>query len=234
MKNQLLVKNNWIMKQSWRNVSFIHYQVAPDLLKNYVPSCFDIDLYDGSAWISVVPFQFVSLQLRGFPNISFPCPVNEINVRTYVSYEGIKGVYFFQLDVHSCLIAWGAGSLFPLPFHYAHIKILKEGKHLIIKSRKKGKELMKSKIFLKGHSFCAKSDSIDYWLTERYVLFTVNSNGEVLAGRIEHPSWLLQSALCDVEVNTLFPSIPVTLQPQIIHFAKSMKDVKVFPLQKLS
>jgi uncharacterized protein len=235
MRKQQIMENNWLMKQSWRNVCFIHYQVEPELLKNYVPPCFNLDLYGGYAWITVVPFQFLSFQIRGFPNLSLPRPLNEINVRTYVSYKGMKGVYFFHLDVQSRLIAWGAGSIIPLPFHYARIMMVKDGNYLMITSRRNEKRLFISKILLKGETFRAKSHSIDYWLTERYVFFTVNSRGEVLEGRIIHPSWLLETALCDVECNTLLPSIPALLKkPHITHFSQSMNDVKVFPLQNLS
>ena len=46
----------WVMTQTWHDLLFAHWPVDADSLREKVPTQFDLDLFDGSAWLAVVPY----------------------------------------------------------------------------------------------------------------------------------------------------------------------------------
>ncbi len=94
-----LQTTGWIIAQSWKNVFFIHYKIDPKLVEHLVP--FKLDLYDGQAVISVVPFLMDGIRFPFMPLIPKVSRLWELNIRTYVEVNGKKGVYFFTLETDS-------------------------------------------------------------------------------------------------------------------------------------
>ena len=47
-----------------------------------------LELGDGSAWLGVTPFELTGLRARGMLPLPYVSSFLEINVRTYVEYEG--------------------------------------------------------------------------------------------------------------------------------------------------
>ncbi len=88
----------WFGKQLWEDIFFVHWRVPPDSLKPYVPKPFELDLFDGAAWISAVCFQAKKNRVRHIP-LDLMRPGYQLNVRTYVDVaeKQEKGVYFFRL-----------------------------------------------------------------------------------------------------------------------------------------
>jgi uncharacterized protein YqjF (DUF2071 family) len=114
-----------LMKQSWHDLLFAHWPVPFQTIRNMVPSPLDIDLYEGSAWVGVVPFHMSNIQLRGLPApaIPFTSKFPEINVRTYVTYGNKPGVYFFSLDATNLLAVKAARLSFKLPYFFSSISV---------------------------------------------------------------------------------------------------------------
>ena len=44
------------MTQSWHNLLFAHWRVDERLLRPLMPAAFDVDRFDGAAWLGIVPF----------------------------------------------------------------------------------------------------------------------------------------------------------------------------------
>lgn len=51
-----LPKGSWKYYQEWNHVLFFHWAVDPDILKPLIPKGVDLDLFEGKAYISLVPF----------------------------------------------------------------------------------------------------------------------------------------------------------------------------------
>jgi len=87
----------------------LNYQVDPDLLREYVPSGTELDLYNGDTFISLVGLQFLRAKVLGALAFSFHSDFDEINLRFYVRRrEGNKcrrGVAFIREIVPKWLIA---------------------------------------------------------------------------------------------------------------------------------
>ena len=76
------------LDQEWKFLTFMHWEVDPKKLAKFIPDGLEIDLYDGRAYIGVIPFIMTNVRPRvafSVPGIStFP----EINIRTYVKRNG--------------------------------------------------------------------------------------------------------------------------------------------------
>jgi uncharacterized protein YqjF (DUF2071 family) len=88
----------WIMTQNWHDLLFAHWPLPADLMRKLLPETLELELYDGQAWISIVPFTMSAVRLRGTPALPWLSAFPELNVRTYVTAGGKPGVWFFSLD----------------------------------------------------------------------------------------------------------------------------------------
>jgi uncharacterized protein len=77
-----------IMHMRWEQLTFIHWPYAPDVVQAVLPPGFDVDTFDGQAWVSLVPFvmRVTAPPRRGRPGQSLPFigRFPETNVRTSV------------------------------------------------------------------------------------------------------------------------------------------------------
>jgi len=110
------------MAQTWNDLLFAHWPVAPNVLRALVPPELPLDTYDGTAWLAVTPFHMTGIRARGLPPIPGLSRFPELNVRTYVILDGKPGVYFFSLDVTSRMAVWGARTFYRLPYFHAHMR----------------------------------------------------------------------------------------------------------------
>lgn len=98
----------WIAWQAWDYLLFAHWRVPVEALHTRIPASLELDTYQGEAWIGVIPFQ-IGMAPRGLHNTGFRRSFNEINVRTYVTYQGRRpGILFFSLDASDPLSVVGA------------------------------------------------------------------------------------------------------------------------------
>ncbi|CAI6285703.1 hypothetical protein NRS6120_13330 [Bacillus subtilis] len=84
-------------------------------------------------------------------------------------------IYFFSLDADHRLAALGARTFFHLPYFYADMKAEKNGDGIdYVSKRKDDKEAAFHAAYRPiSAPFTAEKDSLDYWLTERYRLYTI-------------------------------------------------------------
>ena len=102
------------MQQTWNDLLFAHWPVSQELLRPLVPPELPLDTYDGRCWVAVAPFHMSGIRARLMPRIPGVSALPELNVRTYVSYGGKAGVYFFSLDAASRLAVWAARAAYKL------------------------------------------------------------------------------------------------------------------------
>jgi uncharacterized protein len=74
----------WLMTQTWNDLLFAHWPVDSAELRSRIPSPFAIDLFEGGAWIGIVPFHMTNVAPRGIPPVPWLSAFPELNVRTYV------------------------------------------------------------------------------------------------------------------------------------------------------
>jgi uncharacterized protein YqjF (DUF2071 family) len=85
-----------------------------------------------------------------------------------------------------------------------------------------------------GEMYNAAPGTLDYFLTERYCLFTTDGSGQAYTVDIHHPPWPLQPAEAEFPVNTIAEASGVRLPSMapLLHFAKR-QDIVAWPLTRV-
>src|SRR5207245_8342284 len=61
----------WVMGQTWERLAFLHWPVDPEALEEVLPPGVEPDVFGGSAWIGVTPFEIHSFRVR----MTLPVPL---------------------------------------------------------------------------------------------------------------------------------------------------------------
>jgi len=222
----------WVMRQSWNNALFIHYPIAINKLRQLVPEQLQLDTYDGWGWISIVPFKMEKVGIRAIPfSITFP----ELNIRTYVTIDNKPGVYFFSLDATNLPVVFLSNMFINLPYLHSQMTIHHDGDYTSFSCiRKSSDESIACLYHPISEPFTASKGTFDYWVTERYCFYTVNSAGKVNRCNILHKPWPLQHAEAEIRHNSLFSSKSLQFEAitPILHYSKGV-DVRVWPLERV-
>ncbi len=228
--NRSLPKLPWVMQQTWKNLLFAHYPISPDILRPLVPSCFELDTFQGSAWVSVVPFTMSKIRMRYLSKLPLTADFAELNVRTYVRFANKPGVYFFSLDANSKLAVMTGNQFYHLPYYHADMSIHQKGEWTHYASKRTDPRvnsgLFSGQYRPIGDVFKAEPGTIEHWLTERYILYVTNRN-YVYEGNILHQPWPLQQASLVVKENSVAQSlgIPIEDPPSHLHYCKELQVV---------
>jgi uncharacterized protein len=229
----------WIMTQTWHDLLFAHWPVDRGQLQSLLPPGIEVDLFDDEAWLGIVPFHMTNVSPRGIPALPWVSEFSELNVRTYVRACGRPGVYFFSLDASNSLAVAAARTLFYLPYYSASIAIDRQADTIRYESRRSA-DTSPDAVLLARYAPTsdvveAEPGSLEYFLTERYCLFTVDRASQPCTVDIHHPPWRLQLAEAAMEVNTMAEAAGIrlpTLAP-LLHFSRR-QDVVAWPLTKCS
>ena len=185
-----------VMHQAWGKLLFMHWRINANLLRPHIPAPLELDTYGDSAWIGIVPFTM--WDIRGLPPYMPPIPgldeMHELNVRTYVHYKGVPGVWFFSLDANSTAAVLAARSFYHLPYYSADISL--QGKRKIkyrLKRREDPPAQFKATWTVGDALPKAQPGSREFFLTERYLLYS-QFEGELYRARIYHEPWELYTA----------------------------------------
>jgi|AntDeeMetageno50_2_1112565.scaffolds.fasta_scaffold07291_2 hypothetical protein len=196
----------------WRHLLFTNWRIDADTLANRLPDALDVHEYDGTGWISVIPFVNVDTRPRGFPRwagVNLP----ELNVRTYVTCEDEPGIYFFSLDAPSVVTVLGARLFHHLPYYYASMQFQWRNGRAIFRSRRRqpGERPAQYGVTYQptGDPFEAKPGSLAEFLTERRRLYTQDTSGRVRYTDVDHERWTLYSADVSADKNTMLEAAGV-------------------------
>ncbi|WP_156291039.1 YqjF family protein [Oceanobacillus salinisoli] len=222
-----LPSKRWIMRQSWKNIAFFHWPTSPNLLRSWVPSSLEIDTFHGHAWVSLVVFDMENIHLRGIPSHSLTPAFSEVNLRTYVIYNGIPGVYFLSIDVDNWASSKIAKRWFRLPYHDASISIEPSQHSYHFECIRNGQTNIKGEgsITPLRDIYAADRGSLDYWLMERYRMYCTDKRSNLFKTDIHHQPWELQKAESEIHRNTLLEKWNIGVKenyPAVSHFSKKL------------
>src|SRR6185312_5462238 len=67
VRTEPLPAGPWLMQQTWSDLLFAHWRVPPEALRRLLPPALEVETFDGSAWLGVVPFQMSGVRPRLLP-----------------------------------------------------------------------------------------------------------------------------------------------------------------------
>lgn len=162
----------------------------------------------------------------------------ELNVRTYVRVGDRPGVYFFSLDAGNPLAVGAARALFHLPYFTASMDVSVEPDGTVrYRSARRHDEVPAQLVTTYrpvGAVFNAEPGTLDYFLTERYCLYTIDPSSRLCRVDIHHPPWPLQQAEAEFPVNTMAEAAGFRLPSMapLLHFS-GRQDIVAWPLTRL-
>jgi uncharacterized protein len=228
----------WFMGQTWSDLLFAHWPVDSEVLETVVPPQLPIDSFDGSAWVGVSPFSVSGLRLRGslavLPASRFP----ELNVRTYVTIGGRPGIFFLSLDAARRAAVITARRVYRLPYFHARMRRTVRGDEVTFMSERISKDgpdaAFDARYAPLGEAQTASPGSLEYFLTERYCLYTLDERQRVFRGEIHHPPWRLRAAHAALSVNTMADPHRIDLVgAPTLHFSHR-QDVALWRLEEVA
>ena len=225
----------WVMTQTWHDLLFAHWTVDGAALREKIPLAFELDEFAGQAWVGVVPFQMTNVAPRGVPALPWISAFPELNVRTYVRVGEVPGVYFFSLDAANPIAVGVARTVVHLPYYSAAMTIEREREWIRYESRRTSSSAPPARFTGRYRPTSEprppEKGTLEYFLTERYCLFTVDSSRRPSRLDIHHPPWPLQTAEAMITVNTMAEAAGIRLPETapLLHFAKRQDMVAWMP-----
>jgi uncharacterized protein YqjF (DUF2071 family) len=225
----------WIMVQIWHDLLFAHWPIPPAIMRQHVPAELPLDLFDGQAWIGIVPFHMSDVRPRWVPPLPGLSRFPELNVRTYVILDNKPGIYFFSLDATNLPAVWSARAVYHLPYFQARMRVRVEGDAVAYAShRVHGNAELEGNYQPIAPVQIRQRGTLEFWLTERYCLYTVHRN-RVYRCEIQHRPWPLQDASAQFHKNTMAAAAHITLPDErpLLHFSKR-QEVLIWPLTRVT
>ncbi len=224
----------WIMRMTWSELLFAHWPIDANKIAPLLPKGLTLDTREGTAWLGIVPFLMSNVAPRICPALpKFSC-FPELNVRTYVTYGGKPGVWFFSLDAANRLAVRTARSIFHLPYMDANMFLTTDD--LGVTDFRSGRThrgerpaRLEASYRAIGEGTQALSGTLEHWLTARYCLYSAGRNGRLYRGEIDHDPWTLSQATWTVRHNTMCEPLEIDVigQPHLM-FAQPI-TVRAWP-----
>jgi uncharacterized protein YqjF (DUF2071 family) len=226
-----------VMRQRWSGLLFLHWPVEISLIQHRLPPGLHVDTFEGNAWIGVVPFFMDRVRPVGLPPVPWLSWFMELNVRTYVHDDaGTPGVWFFSLDCNQPLAVEIARRAFHLPYQHAAMTSVKSGNRIHYRCQRKSGTADEAAYEYEppNQTEAAAFGSLEWFLVERYLLFSSTRKNELFQGRVHHTPYQIAPGNCsrwsaEPLLWENFPE-PAKSPPSILTSAPV--DVEIFPLRR--
>lgn len=233
-----------LLHQNWHHLLFLHWEVPAAELQQLLPLRLTVDTFEGKAFVGLVPFTLTGVRPVLTPPLPWISSFHEINVRTYVHYEGRDpGVWFFSLDASSSIAVAAARAAYKLAYFDSDIDFnVSSGAFPAIdfQSRRtdaRGTTPAGARVRyqpVEGPVTPAAPGTLEHFLVERYILYAQDEKRELHRARVHHQPYPLQRADVHALEETLIwaAGIKRAEQPAYRHYASEV-NVKVYPLERV-
>lgn len=226
-----------VMRQRWAGLFFVHWAVDPALIADRLPPGLFVDTFEGNAWLGVVPFFMERVRPVGLPPVPWLSWFHELNVRTYVhDGQGNPGVWFFSLDCNQPIAVEIARRGFHLPYQHAAMHSERKDRRVSYSSRRKAEGALDAEFVydLPTDPKAAVFGSLEWFLVERYQLFSCDRAEQIFCGRVHHKPYeisLATGSTWSAEPLRMNGFPEPTDQSPLVHVAATV-DVDIFPLRR--
>lgn len=237
-----------VMYQRWACLLFLHWEVPAELLRPRIPAGLELDLFEGRAFVGLVPFTMTGVRPRGLPAVRALSDFHEVNVRTYVHRKGFDpGVWFFSLDAASAPAVRLARWSYKLPYAFAAMELngsptrggeaAGPGERRTYRSNRLWGGPLPASCSIRydavGSPSAAMPGTLEHFLAERYLLYT-EAGGRLYRGQVHHTPYPLQPATVAELDESLVAAAGIERPavPPLAHYARAV-EVEIFPLRRV-
>jgi uncharacterized protein YqjF (DUF2071 family) len=196
-----------------------HWETPAEPLQARLGEQIQIDTWHGRAWVSAVAF-CLNTRPIGWPSVPLCSNLLELNLRTYVRSGAEPAVCFLSMHGNRRLAVWLGRRLTPLPYAFAPIRSRQNDARRSFICGTDDRRLFEATYRPLGAALPASVGSLDSWLLERYTAI-VPGSGQQFRMTVEHPAWVVQSAIARVSARGLGLSCGLDLErvPDLVHFS---------------
>lgn len=180
----------------WRKLAMANYVIDEKILEKYIPAKTELDLWQGTCYISLVGFMFLNTRLKGL-SIPYHRDFEEVNLRFYVRYyengEWKRGVVFIKEIVPKPALSLIANTLYKEHYETLPVKHVwtESDNNLYVEYSWKKNEWHTFSILAENKSTPIRQGSEEEFITEHYWGYT-KINGHITSEyKVEHPRWEL-------------------------------------------
>lgn len=187
-----------VTRHAWRCMTFLHWSFEPEKIQRFLPEGFEVDCWDGQAWVSLTAFVMSGFRVGPLPAPARLSTFPETNLRTYVrAPDGRDGIWFFSLEADSLPLVLGASTLYGVPYRWADMEVT-PGDTVRYQSRRRHGPPVGHDITVMPGPAC-DSAPLDDWLTGRWRAYTT-LRGRPAVAPVDHPPWpLAEVTVVDLE-----------------------------------
>ena len=243
----------WSVRMVWHDLLFMHWRIDVGRLRPFVPPGLEIETFDGSAWLGIIPFTMSGIRHRVLPAIPGTSAFAELNARTYVRAPGPDGsprpgVWFFSLDASSLPAVLAARARYHLPYMNAAMHVERIAGAVQYASRRtapfntftwgetRSREARFRARYRRAGAVDSPPGSPEHFLTDRYCLYSAGRTGRLYRAEIHHEPWPLHKAEAAAEVNTMAEPLGIDVAqlerasgPPLLHYAPQVEAVAWSP-----
>ena len=220
-----------VIRQSWLELTFLHWQFDPAAVRPLIPTELELDLWEGRAYVGLVPFILDDITLTNAPAISWLSRFNETNVRTYVrDRQGTRGVWFFSLDAARLAAVIGARVSYALPYFWAKMSVQRQPNRVEYKSVRRHGPSCSTNIIVEPGAAVETHSELEAFLSARWRLYAYRRR-RLLRADVEHPRWPLQRARIHTLEESLLTAagLPRPTGEPLAHFSPGTRVLTGWP-----
>ncbi len=210
------------------SMTFLHWSYDPHVVRKLLPEEFEVDTWDGEAWVSITPFLMTNFRLASLPAAGPLSTFPETNVRTYVrGPDGRDGLWFFSLEADSLATVVGASTVYGVPYQWADMSV-DEGAKVRYRSRRKAGRPVGHDITVEVGPPCDDVPELDHWLTGRWRAYTRLSDRPAVVP-VQHSPWrLCEATVVELEESLLEAAgLPEPADAPRVQFSPGVDDVRL-------
>lgn len=179
-------------RQRWNHFLFAHWKVPAVEVQASLPPGLFVDTHEGDAYVAIVPFFMQRVRPVWFPPLPWVSWFLELNVRTYVyDASGRPGVWFYSLDCNQPVAVAIARRFFHLPYFHARMQAQYRDGTVQYHCHRRALAAAPARYVWKPGPKAAPAQpgTLEFFLLERYALYTADRAGQLYHGRVHHPPY---------------------------------------------
>lgn len=216
-----------VVHMRWEHVSFVHWSYDPAVVEPLLPPGLALDMWDGRAWVGLVPFVMAGVRPPFVPPLPGLSTFPEFNVRTYVrDGEGRDGLLFLTLEAAQPL-ALLARPAVGIGYTLATMRVSRRGGDVGYASRRtwpRNPQARVRMVVTVGDELPLDQQSdFDVWLTGRWRAFS-HRWGQLFSTPVEHEPWPLHRATVAPADSRLVRAcgLPAPAGDPVVHYAPAV------------
>lgn len=229
-----LPTGHWAATERWNDLLFAHWPIPAGQMADLLPEGLEPDLFQGMAWLGIVPFWLDRVRLRRMPLLACGRHFPDLNLRTYVRDPANKesGIYCFSVDASSLLAVTVARMAYSLPYYWAEMRMEQHDERsfsFFSHRRMTHNPIVAFHARYRGLGPSGRqpegiTGSFENFMTDRNNLYSTTQAGQLQRASVHGVCWPLEEAEAEIEYNSLGASIGLALpsSPPLLHYSRRL------------